>query len=349
MALPLPGNGQGGMLAAWLGGAWVFIEPRPGWRAAGQADGSLRLWSGTDWLRPGLDNLDGLGIGTAHDATNRLAVAAPATLLSHAGSDHRLVLNKAAVIDTASLLFQSGWSGRAEMGLAGNDDFAVKVSSDGSSWTEALRITAATGEATLLNGARIVGTLTGTAVTQTATDATVGRLIKVGDGGMLGPLVAAPSNIGVTDNSIPRGAWYNAATTDVTAGLPTNLASSANSYLFHHRRVDSGEAQMLLNEFASADVDRTIWFRRRTGGAWGNWKRMYDWTNVVGTVSQSSGVPTGAVIERGGNANGGYVRFADGTQICWVTQTFNLALSTSSVTLGFRNADPVTDVTDAVP
>lgn len=38
--------------------------------------------------------------------------------------------------------------------------------------------------------------------------------------------------------------------------------------------------------------------------------------NILGTVSQSSGVPTGAIIERGSNANGEYVRFADGTQIC---------------------------------
>lgn len=38
--------------------------------------------------------------------------------------------------------------------------------------------------------------------------------------------------------------------------------------------------------------------------------------DIVGTVSQSSGVPTGAIVERGSNANGEYVRFADGTQIC---------------------------------
>lgn len=38
---------------------------------------------------------------------------------------------------------------------------------------------------------------------------------------------------------------------------------------------------------------------------------------LVGTVAQVGGVPTGAVIERGSNANGEYVRFADGTQICW--------------------------------
>lgn len=38
--------------------------------------------------------------------------------------------------------------------------------------------------------------------------------------------------------------------------------------------------------------------------------------NILGTVSQAGGVPTGALIERGSNANGEYVRFADGTQIC---------------------------------
>ncbi|MBZ9874970.1 hypothetical protein LB542_29495 [Mesorhizobium sp. BR1-1-9] len=38
--------------------------------------------------------------------------------------------------------------------------------------------------------------------------------------------------------------------------------------------------------------------------------------NILGTVAQSGGVPTGAVIEAGSNSNGDYVRFADGTQIC---------------------------------
>lgn len=39
--------------------------------------------------------------------------------------------------------------------------------------------------------------------------------------------------------------------------------------------------------------------------------------SIVGTVSQTGGVPDGAIIERGSNANGSYVRYADGTQICW--------------------------------
>jgi len=43
---------------------------------------------------------------------------------------------------------------------------------------------------------------------------------------------------------------------------------------------------------------------------------LFHAANILGTVSQSSGVPTGAIIERGSNATGEYVRFADGTQIC---------------------------------
>jgi hypothetical protein len=38
--------------------------------------------------------------------------------------------------------------------------------------------------------------------------------------------------------------------------------------------------------------------------------------NILGTVSQSGGVATGAIIERGSNANGEFVKFADGTLIC---------------------------------
>jgi hypothetical protein len=38
--------------------------------------------------------------------------------------------------------------------------------------------------------------------------------------------------------------------------------------------------------------------------------------DIKGTVSQSGGVPTGAIIETGNNANGYYTKFADGTLIC---------------------------------
>ncbi|UQI38798.1 hypothetical protein [Vreelandella venusta] len=40
---------------------------------------------------------------------------------------------------------------------------------------------------------------------------------------------------------------------------------------------------------------------------------IYHDKNILGPVSQAAGVPTGAIIERGSNANGEYVKFADGT------------------------------------
>ncbi|RYE62083.1 MAG: phage tail protein [Oxalobacteraceae bacterium] len=38
--------------------------------------------------------------------------------------------------------------------------------------------------------------------------------------------------------------------------------------------------------------------------------------NAVGTVSQSGGIPTGAIIESGSTGNGSYIKYLDGTMIC---------------------------------
>jgi hypothetical protein len=55
--------------------------------------------------------------------------------------------------------------------------------------------------------------------------------------------------------------------------------------------------------------------------------------DIVGTVSQSGGAPTGAIIERGSNANGTYLRFADGTQICRITVSLGSIVANGSGTL----------------
>lgn len=90
----------------------------------------------------------GLGGATA-DATNRFSINAPASLFNHAGAGHQVKVNKAAATDTGSFLFQTGFSGRAEFGLTGSDDFQIKVSPDGSVWNNALAIEAATGRTTV--------------------------------------------------------------------------------------------------------------------------------------------------------------------------------------------------------
>ncbi len=140
-------------IASWRGGGWLYVLPKEGWRAWGEAEGEIRVYTGGSWVSlpaadPDLNNLDGVGVGASYDATNKLTVAADATLLNNAGTGHQLKINKAVTGDTASLLYQTGFSGRAEMGLAGNDDFSVKVSADGASFTEGLRVDATTGMTT---------------------------------------------------------------------------------------------------------------------------------------------------------------------------------------------------------
>jgi len=213
--------GQGGRLALRLPGAWIFLDPLEGWRAWGRAEGELRICRGGAWQRLPLENMAGLGIATPSDGTNRLSVVSAASLFSHDGAGHQMKINKAAAGQTASLLLQSNWSGRAELGLAGTDDLSVKVSADGAVWTEALVIARATGQVALPAGATIGG-------------------------------------------AVP-----------------------------------------------------------------------YTRANLLGTVSQSGGVPTGAAMQRGSGANGTFSRFADGTLICVHSLT---ASTTAAVTWTFPSA-----------
>lgn len=133
-------------VAIWIDSTWHFFTPNIGWRADVAGSGDLLRFDGSVWQNTDatldLQNVPSVGIGTTANAVNRLSVASDATLLNNDGNGHQLKINKAAQIDTASLLFQTGFSGRAEMGTAGSDDFAMKVSADGTTFKTAMRIDA---------------------------------------------------------------------------------------------------------------------------------------------------------------------------------------------------------------
>lgn len=142
--------GEEGAIAAWQDGGWSFYEPRLGWLAWCIAREELLVFADGGWEAAGAgggipDSVDELGINTDADGTNRLSVQAEATLLSHDGGSHRLIVNKETVTDNGSLIFQTGFSGRGEIGLTGNDDIHVRVSSDGATFLDAMQIDHATG------------------------------------------------------------------------------------------------------------------------------------------------------------------------------------------------------------
>lgn len=150
--------GQTGNIALRLEGAWVFATPREGWTMWVANEDVLLSYDGATWIAGGvpstLQNMTMIGINASADATNKFVVAASATLFNHVGNGHQIKLNKNAGADTASLLWQTGFSGRAEIGTTGDDALHVKVSSNGSAYTEMLVADAATGHLRLPVGLR---------------------------------------------------------------------------------------------------------------------------------------------------------------------------------------------------
>jgi len=135
-------SGKAEKIAVWQDGAWLFITPRPGWIGWFVAAARQQIWTGSDWQDlPSASEASFaiVGVNASGDTTNRLSISSTASLFNHAGQGHQMKINKAASGDTAALLFQTNWSGRAEMGLAGNDDFEIKVSLNGADWHTALK------------------------------------------------------------------------------------------------------------------------------------------------------------------------------------------------------------------
>lgn len=422
--------GQAQAVAQFEAGQWAFLTPQAGWRVHVLAEDGEAIFSGGLWEGAAERDLRAasLGVNAAPDAFNRLTVSGAASLLTHAGTGgHQMKLNKAAAGDTASLLFQTGFSGRAEMGTTGDDGFTVKVSADGAVWRDGLRVAAATGIAeapqglalpggsaaapglavlgdantgvaapaadTLVLAAGGIAALTataaaltsavpvalapgnasapglafaadgdtgffrpaadqiglatggtqrallttsaltvsvpvqGTAVTQSATDATAGRLLKVADFGL-----------GGTTGDVSADAT-GLVTRFVRFSADASSPDGSRWHGLHIGRVAEGQsAQIAVREPGTGGVVAAR--NRDAAGVWGPWNVLWGRSNALGTVSQAAGVPTGALVERGSNANGEYVRFADGTQICTRSVSASLAIDVAFVG-GFRTAAQV--------
>jgi Protein of unknown function (DUF2793) len=145
--------GRAGRIANYTVDGWDYITPLTGWHAYVAAEGQLAVYNGSVWDVPGAASSQPLfGINATADTTNRLSVSSPATLFSHEGNGHQVKVNKAAAADTASVVFQTGFSGRAELGTMGSDAFAVKVSADGVSFAVALTATGPSGHVSLPGG-----------------------------------------------------------------------------------------------------------------------------------------------------------------------------------------------------
>ncbi len=131
-----------GDIAIFNAGVWLWFKPKPGWLVWDETDQCLRIFTGEAWAGPqGQSEIlssTQMGINTSSNPQQRLAVASETSLFSHDGQGHRLTINRASNSETASLIFQTDYSGEAEIGLNGTEGFSVKTSADGLPWTQRL-------------------------------------------------------------------------------------------------------------------------------------------------------------------------------------------------------------------
>jgi hypothetical protein len=154
-------------IAAWQDGAWQFSAPKTGWVAFVVDEAALVVWNGSAWSdyfsTVAIQNLSMLGVGTTADTTNRVsaklnnALWTAKTVAEGGDGSLRYKMNKESVAKTLSLLMQDNFSARAEIGLTGDDDLHLKVSPDGSTWYEGIKIAAATGAVTFPNTTIVAG------------------------------------------------------------------------------------------------------------------------------------------------------------------------------------------------
>lgn len=153
-------------------------------------------------------------------------------------------------------------------------------------------------------------------------------------------VIGSPKQLTNFTAALKSGLYYYDENT--ATGAPGTEAAYA--CIAEVTQYSTGAVGILAMRLTSTAANQRVWFGLRTGATGAiTWTELYGRHNLLGTVSQSGGLPTGAVIERGSNANGEYTRFADGTQICMhylttsasaeTTWTFPVAFSASSYRL----------------
>lgn len=138
--------------------------------------------------------------------------------------------------------------------------------------------------------------------------------------------IAVTGEARVTDaNAVEAGqrCFFNGTDDQAVAGnLPSLGAGSTTRWWYIDTignpgvAVGSRTAQFATEVFGAGTVRGRTFVRQLHDGAWQPWREIYTQASAVGTVSVSGSTPTGALIEKGSNANGSYDRFASGLQIC---------------------------------
>ena len=271
--------GHDNEIAHFSAGDWSFYTPRAGWLCFVRDEGLLLLWNGSAWVGAAsaieLQNLARLGVGTTADATNPLAAKlnsalfAAKTVAEGGDGNLRYVLSKEASAKTLSFLFQDNYSGCAEIGLAGDDDFHFKVSADGTNWRDGLTIARATGNVAVASTTASTSSATGALTV--AGGLGVGGAINAGGDGTFG----GTARLSSARVSIAGGALNGIGMTVATAlsGVIMNNPSPGqyNAMVFGQNSVQVGNivAGVSSTAYNTSSDERLKFAFGESGTDWG--------------------------------------------------------------------------------
>ncbi len=284
-------SGQENKLAIFRNGTWSFATPWTGFTVFDENEAMLLYYDGGDYqtLDPSgvteLQNLTLLGLGTTADATNPLAAKinkalfAAKTAAEGGDGNLRYALSKEASSNNLSFLFQNNYSGRAEIGLTGDDDFHFKTSPDGSTWIDALKLNKTTGTVTLAVDLPITEGGTG-ASTASAARTNLGLVIGT-DVQAYDAELAALAGLTSTADKVPYFTGSGTASTTTLSSVARTLINQTTQSLMRGTGLGSTTVGDALFIAASAAAGRS------TLGALGQIKVgsiTRDLTTASGTV-----------------------------------------------------------------
>jgi Protein of unknown function (DUF2793) len=283
-------------------GGWAFHQPANGWRCYVIAEQALLVRMAGQWVAAASPVSPAMfGINTTADSTNRLAIKSNASLFDNAGAGHQLKINKAAVAQTASMLFQNAYSGRAELGLMADDKLRIKCSANGTLWKDVFVADPATGLSTVF-GAPVEPN--GIA-TKAYVDAQTGTTSVTFDYQTTANQVLAAGSVWVTLVNFNNS---RIASSNFDMALNRFTAPFAGVYLF--------TAQVVLTAASSAaTVTAAV---GKNGTASGNWVSRYIPAGIQENISlvtllQMAAGDTASLLVYGGNGstvNFGFTSFA---------------------------------------
>ena len=149
-------HGNAGELSVHDGFGWTNTLPSTGMRVWCEDESALLVFHEGEWRDVVAGEHDTLGVNATADDTNRLSVRSDGVLFAAdeaATGDIRMSLNTSEADGTASLVFQNQFTGHAEMGLAGDNRFRIKVSPDGSEFATAVEADPVSGRVSFPSGA----------------------------------------------------------------------------------------------------------------------------------------------------------------------------------------------------